>query len=234
VGRLHSECGQLHLETGPTFLTEADLVSREELYELVWSTPMTKVAEKFKVSGSYMARVCSILRVPRPEQGYWSKLAFGKAPERTQLPEAQPGDQLSWSQDGELQLPPQPRLATPPSPSRPRLRHPVTGTHGLIRDAKEHFDAGLKVDEGKHLRPYKRLLVDVTASRAGLEQALAFANDLFNALESKGHRVVISSQPERFPSQIVQPAIQPAKYSPDYELSRTYRDLAVLPILVSC
>jgi hypothetical protein len=78
------------------------------------------------------------------------------------------------------------------------LRHPVTGTHGLIRDAKEHFDAGLKVDEGKHLRPYKRLLVDVTASRAGLEQALAFANDLFNALESKGHRVVISSQPERF------------------------------------
>ena len=35
---------------------ELDLVSREELYELVWSMPMIKVAEKFKVSGSYMAR----------------------------------------------------------------------------------------------------------------------------------------------------------------------------------
>jgi hypothetical protein len=37
----------------------ADLVSREELHEMVWSMPMIKVAEQFKVSGSYMARVCS-------------------------------------------------------------------------------------------------------------------------------------------------------------------------------
>ena len=40
-------------------------------------------------------------------------------------------------------------------------------------------------------RPYKRLLVDVTASLARLDKALAFANDLFNALESAGHRVLI-------------------------------------------
>jgi hypothetical protein len=46
--------------------------------------------------------------------------------------------------------------------------------------------------EGEHLKPYKKLLVDVTASRAGLDKALGFANDLFNALESAGHRVVIA------------------------------------------
>ena len=34
------------------------MVTREELYELVWSTPMIRVAEKFEVSGSYLARVC--------------------------------------------------------------------------------------------------------------------------------------------------------------------------------
>ncbi len=39
------------------------MISREELYELVWSVPMVKVAEKFKVSGSYMARVCANLNV---------------------------------------------------------------------------------------------------------------------------------------------------------------------------
>jgi hypothetical protein len=174
------------------------MVSREELYELVWSTPMVKVAEKFNVSGSYMARVCSILRVPRPERGYWAKLAVGKAPQKPPLPEAQPGDQLSWSQDGELQSPPPPRLLTPANSPRRKLPRPVTGIHGLIRDAKEHYDAGYKVDEGHHLRPYKRLLVDVTASRTGLEKALAFANDLFNALESAGHRVIISPPNENF------------------------------------
>jgi hypothetical protein len=58
---------------------------------------MTKVAEQFQVSSSYMARVCSVLRVPRPERGYWVKLAVGKAPTRRPLPEARPGDQVLWS-----------------------------------------------------------------------------------------------------------------------------------------
>jgi hypothetical protein len=86
----------------------ADVVSREELYELVWSAPMVKVAEKFNVSGSYMARVCSTLHVPHPERGYWAKLAVGKAPEKPSLPDAQPGDQVNWSQDRELQPLPRP------------------------------------------------------------------------------------------------------------------------------
>ena len=175
------------------------MVSREELYELVWSVPMVRVAEKFKVSGSYMARVCSTLLVPRPERGYWAKQAVGKAPEKPPLPDAQPGEQLSWSQDGELQSPLRRHVLTPsPRPPRRKSSCLVTGVHGLIRDAKGHYDDGYKVDEGHHLRPYKRLLVDVTASRAGLDKALAFANDLFNALESAGHPVLISSPSENF------------------------------------
>lgn len=34
------------------------MVSREELYQLVWSEPMTKIAARFEVSGSYLARIC--------------------------------------------------------------------------------------------------------------------------------------------------------------------------------
>lgn len=41
---------------------------------------MTKVAEQFGVSGSYLTRVCTTLNVPRSERGYWAKLAVGKAP----------------------------------------------------------------------------------------------------------------------------------------------------------
>lgn len=36
-------------------------MTREELYELVWSQPMTEVAKSLGVSGSYMARVCTHL-----------------------------------------------------------------------------------------------------------------------------------------------------------------------------
>jgi hypothetical protein len=175
------------------------MVSRQELYDLVWSVPMTKVGEKFKLSGSYMARVCSTLRIPRPERGYWAKLAVGKAPEKPALPDAQPGDQLSWSQGEVLSAPPRARLvALPPRPTGGKSPRPVSGIHGLIRDAKENYDTGYKVEESQHLRPHKRLMSDVTASRAGLDKALAFANDLFNAMESAGHRVLISSPAENF------------------------------------
>ena len=71
------------------------MITREDLYELVWSTPMIRAAEKFKVSGSYLARVCTELRGPRPERGYWAKLAVGKAPHRPALPEPLPGDPVA-------------------------------------------------------------------------------------------------------------------------------------------
>jgi len=37
------------------------VITREELYELVWSAPMIKVAEKFDVSGSYTGGASALL-----------------------------------------------------------------------------------------------------------------------------------------------------------------------------
>src|SRR5580658_2702241 len=125
------------------------MVSREELYELVWSIPMTKAAKKFSVSGSYLARVCTALRVPRPQRGHWAKQEVGSAPARRALPEALPGDQLLWSRERDT---PAPRvgaqIATTVAPQL-RVRRSVTGTHGLIRGAKQHYETGYKVDDGQ-------------------------------------------------------------------------------------
>lgn len=194
-----------------------NVITREELYELVWLTPMIKVAEKFEVSGSYLARVCTELRVPRPERGYWAKLAVGKAPQRPALPEPLPGDPVVWSRTDELPAAAVPKPRPSPSPRVPRLARPVTGTHGLIRGAKEHFLASRKVDDAEHLKPYKKLLVDITVSRSGLDKALAFANDLFNALESAGHRVVIAPPDVQFRRERVQGKEVPPKKDPRHD-----------------
>src|SRR5690606_14462010 len=135
-----------------TMMPRTSVITREELYERVWSAPMIKVVEKFDVSGSYLARVCTALRVPRPERGYWAKLAVGKAPKRPALPEPQPGDPIVWSRTDEFPAPSVPKPRPTPRPRVPRLTRHVTGTHGLIRGAKEHFLASRKVDEGEHLK----------------------------------------------------------------------------------
>ncbi len=193
------------------------MITRDDLYELVWSTPMIRAAEKFEVSGSYLARVCTELRVPRPERGYWAKLAVGQSPLRPALPDPLPGDPVVWSRTGELSTPVVPKPRPSPSPRVPRLARPVTGTHGLIRGAKEHFLASRKVDDAEHLKPYKKLLVDITVSRSGLDKALGFANDLFNALESVGHRVFIAPPDGRFRRERVQEKEAPPKKDPRHD-----------------
>ena len=167
------------------------MVSRDELYRLVWSEPMIKIAKRFEVSGSYLARVCTLLNVPRPERGYWAKLAVGKAPPQIPLSAPKPGDPLHWSKEGEPIAAPKPQ-APPRRIAEKKVRIPRHQVHGLVRGAKAHFDHGRPVDEGAYLKPYKKLLVDVTASEASLDKALDLANDLFNALHSVGHRVVLA------------------------------------------
>lgn len=88
------------------------MISRDELYGLVWSEPMTKIADRFNVSDSYLARVCTLLNVPRPERGYWAKLAVGKAPSQTPLPAPRPGDPLHWTREGERVVTPKPKAPT--------------------------------------------------------------------------------------------------------------------------
>ena len=164
-------------------------VTRESLYELVWSQPMTKIAAELGVSGSYLARVCAALRVPRPERGYWAKAQVGKAKTAPALPASRPGDVLEWTKN--VALPPMaPLEAEVRSPIR-RGKKGNIGTHALIAGARKHFESGRPVESGEYLRPLKKLLVDVTVSTEQLIRALALANELFNALDAAGYPVTL-------------------------------------------
>ncbi len=165
-------------------------ISREKLYAEVWAEPMTKVAARYNVSSSFLARVCKRLNVPRPERGYWAQLVVGKAPPKPGLPEARPDDELEWARDGE------PRriaraLPKPPDEAAQHARQPTRMRpvqHDLLVGAREHFEAGRASDSG-YLRLAKKRLVDVFATRGTLDRALDLANTLFLALEERGHRV---------------------------------------------
>ena len=161
---------------------------------------MLKVAARFGVSSSYMARVCSLLSVPRPEHGYWAKVAVGKAPKQPALPEARPGDPLAWVRDGV-----QPKRARPsprPPERKPRRKRtapaPLPDQHALTSGVKPLFEAGRLSHYGGYLKPAKKLLVDLAVTKIGLDKALVFANDLFLASEVRGHHVVIAPNSERF------------------------------------
>ncbi len=60
--------------------------SRQELYDLIWSAPASKLAADFGISDVAIAKRCKNRNVPRPTRGYWAKVAAGRNPRKTPLP----------------------------------------------------------------------------------------------------------------------------------------------------
>ena len=60
--------------------------TREEFYELVWSSPATKLSKELGCADAMIGKVCRSYDIPKPYSGYWVKLASGKGPNKTPLP----------------------------------------------------------------------------------------------------------------------------------------------------
>jgi hypothetical protein len=173
--------------------SSVDTVTRESLYEQAWSTPMTKIAERYGVSSSYLARVFTNLNIPRPPVGYWAQVAAGKRKAHPQLPEVQPGALVAWSRNG---APEQISRSLPKAPVKSRVKSTSDGAivprrHPLLVDVEEHFKKAHETDEG-YLRPSKRSMADLIVSRTGVSHAVDFANQLYLALMKKGLAVALS------------------------------------------
>lgn len=61
-------------------------LSRDELYALVWKTPMSRLGPEFGITGTGLAKICDRLDVPYPPLGYWAKKEAGKSVVISKLP----------------------------------------------------------------------------------------------------------------------------------------------------
>ena len=66
-------------------------VSREELFDFVWSSPMSRLAEGFGISDVALAKKCKKLGIPRPERGYWARIQHGWKGKKPKLPARKTG-----------------------------------------------------------------------------------------------------------------------------------------------
>ena len=80
-------------------------LTREELYHLVWESPLTHLAKQYGITGTGLAKICHRLNIPYPPPGHWVRKALGKKLVRVPLP------------DGDETTPPD-VVIRPTSPSR--------------------------------------------------------------------------------------------------------------------
>jgi len=169
-------------------MAEIGDLTRQQLYDRVWSTPAWKLGPELGLSGRGLAKRCAREGIPVPQRGYWAKLLVGKATKRTPLPEVLPGTAIERPTGDEIaRTPTSARAGTQQRIRRPEDR---PSRHPLLIDVQQYFDAA-RVSMAGYLRPRKRLMLDLSVSQSALPRALEVANTLYLDLEDRGHRVII-------------------------------------------
>jgi hypothetical protein len=59
---------------------------RLALYEEVWSTPLTKLGEKYGMSDNGIRKVCKAMNIPLPKVGHWARVEAGQDVVKAELP----------------------------------------------------------------------------------------------------------------------------------------------------
>ena len=65
---------------------DGNTISRQKLYDEIWTISARKVAEKYEIAYARFLKICSENSIPIPPSGYWTKLQFGKPVEKIPLP----------------------------------------------------------------------------------------------------------------------------------------------------
>mgnify|MGYP000179797113 CR=1 FL=1 len=61
-------------------------LTRQQLYNLVWSKPLSKLAKEYSISDNGLRKICKRMNIPLPQNGHWQKVNYGKKIKPVRLP----------------------------------------------------------------------------------------------------------------------------------------------------
>jgi len=173
------------------------LLTRLQLYDLVWSKPMTQVAFSFGISDVGLKKICRRHRVPAPFRGYWARLAVGQQPSRPPLPTLRKGERdLIIIRERNLA----PAVLAAEQEARAREESAENSiTVGTDVTGLGHFAAKLLRTLQRTARDHRGIVsvtradgLSVALAPAIAERAALLLDALYKAAESRGHRFVRS------------------------------------------
>lgn len=190
-------------------------LTRTELYELIWTEPMTKVAPRFGLSDVGLAKVCKRYDIPRPPVGYWAQKQVGKEPDRTPLPSAEDEAKNSIEFSTEEKIKSPPSLTAADRVRDEQLKKLVafeeqqenqivvsenpSKYHPFVRDTKAALTERHTNRLGLHSPTWTAngARLDIQVTKASLPRALRIMDVFIKALEQRGHKIAIEANEYR-------------------------------------
>lgn len=211
-------------------------LTREQLYELVWTEPMQVLGPRFGMSDVGLKKVCKRLRVPTPGRGFWAQKAAGRAPRRVPLPKL-PASVSASQQTITFRHPPKPSAqeaaeATGPVADQERFEaveeHRITvpdvltAPHKLVMATVQSLRQA-KTDQQHRLIPRSKRCLAVAVTLGTADRAMVIYDTLIKACEARGWSVAISTDGEQGAATMVSIGDEQVGISVDERVDRVER-----------
>lgn len=215
---------------------ETIFLKREELYKMVWSEPVSKLARGYGLSDRGLGKICKRLEIPVPGRGYWQMKKKGL---KMTAPPLQPTKKLNATgtyihktskprreakEDNETcelitaEKMPENKITVPPSLDSP---------HPLIAMTRRSL-IGAKVDARGLKKPRARGCLDIHVGQDSIDRAMLIMDTLVKALETRGFNISVNKVPPFFTSVSVMDEV--IKFALIEDLDRTERKLTAAQI----
>lgn len=171
--------------------------TRNELYDLIWSNPLSQVAKTYNLTDNDLRKRCKEFNIPIPYNGYWQKVKYNKPVKKEKLAPSsldqtitlairEEGNILNLDQSPlivltkEIQNDPKEPLIVPESLIKP---------HKVIEQTKLHW-----ADFKKNSYNYDRSIqwLNIRVEPENQKRALLFMNALINLLSYRGHTIKVT------------------------------------------
>ena len=187
---------------------ESKTLTRTELYELVWSKPLTILSKEFGYSDNGLRKICVKHNIPLPKVGHWAKIKHNKRICNKPLPK-----------DDGLNTPI--RLYIDPKGDGPNF-HPNQGRTKKKKEIEDTLSMALTVPEKlrnpdplikkakmdmKNKKPSEwgntkglvytsEGILNIAVSKPNISRALLFMDTLIKLLKKRGHTSKVSRDTE--------------------------------------
>lgn len=171
-------------------------LSRKELYDLVWSTSLSKLTQQYALSNDGIKKICKQFEIPMPDSGYWMKLKFNKTVEKEQMNNNYAGEDkiiLTIREEGsdintdqsELTILTKQILNDKKAPLVVPKR--LTNPDILTVRTKEYWD---KRHKDRFYYDHSLFILPIRVEQRNEDRALRFMDTLIKLIRHRGHDII--------------------------------------------
>lgn len=173
--------------------------TRQNLYELVWTKPLSVLAKEYQISDNGLRKICKKMHIPLPPMGHWQKVRSGVHVKRIKLLN-------KYSGKNEVTLDERGLEDNSPVAKYFRLKKEIENDPSLPLHVPDKLSKPDKLiietrqcllDEKRCYNPHRGIIasrdsvLNVRVSRHNLSRALRFLDALIKLLRVRGHDIRI-------------------------------------------